>query len=297
MHCWLFLSLLGMGRNLTHRKSTRNSSARAALAPSDLVPAPKLFLPAAERHALGAYKAYLAAYDQRERDTQRVVNHLRSLPPKECSIPAALCRLDLKHLDCTTIWRCLSHDSRPGHTAQEKNKLLPLSTKWVLAEWIKWRGREGLGYDRKTIQARAMELGGLTKVPGRKWMGNFERRHPDIDLNSPRALDPKQSKAFNPSVVKGHFENLAEAMEGVKLCLIANWDEAGVQHSGGQTCLNRHVAFAADDKSRYQHRSDNLELTTILDAVCADGHCLVPGFVFSGKSSYEDSWFNNKWVL
>ncbi|KIM59046.1 hypothetical protein SCLCIDRAFT_94999, partial [Scleroderma citrinum Foug A] len=40
----------------------------------------------------------------------------------------------------------------------------------------------------------------------------------------------------------------------------------------------------------YKFRSDNLELVTIIECVCADGTSLKPGFVFSGKQ-FHPEWF------
>jgi hypothetical protein len=40
----------------------------------------------------------------------------------------------------------------------------------------------------------------------------------------------------------------------------------------------------------YKFKSDNLELVTVIECVCADGTNLQPAFVFSGKE-HSPSWW------
>jgi hypothetical protein len=175
--------------------------------------------------------------------------------------------------------------------------LLPMAAELVLCEWIKLQGRQGKPYFRKGIRVRAMQLGGLSKIPGPKWLKGFERRNPSVVFGNGRGLDPRRAQAFNPTNVKNHFNKYAEAKDGIEDADTYNVDEMGLQSGGGRKCLGRHAAFASDDTNRSVQRSDSLELTTIIDVVCADGTKLVPGFVFSGKNQYEERWFDRDNVL
>ncbi|KLO16433.1 hypothetical protein SCHPADRAFT_804417, partial [Schizopora paradoxa] len=43
---------------------------------------------------------------------------------------------------------------------------------------------------------------------------------------------------------------------------------------------------------KYRAASDNLELVTVVECVCADGTSVPPGFVFQGKR-LQTSWFKD----
>jgi hypothetical protein len=125
----------------------------------------------------------------------------------------------------------------------------------------------------------------------------FEERHPDLVFRRPRPLDPKRAKCFNPASMKHHFEEFAQARLGVLDQDVYNADEIGLQRGGGRKSLNLHFAFSVDDAARIRIRSDNLELTTIIDIICADGTKPVPGFIFAGKETYEVDWFDIDGIL
>jgi hypothetical protein len=274
---------------LTRRKGRRKPGTHKSSSPFPT----STTSPAAHRHAREAAEHVLAEHEEHERQIQQAVDGLRTLPPFERNVPKLLRKLKLQHLCRQTVWRRLTGQTRPAQLAQEKGMLLPLATELVLVEWIKHMGRQGKGFSRTGIRARAMQLGALDKMPGTRWLALFEKRHPDVDFHPPRSLAPSRAQAFNRHVVSGHFTNIKEAMDGVEVSLMFNGDEMGLQRGGGRKCLGKHVAFASDDTVRYQQRSDNLELTTIIDVVCADGTLLVPGFVFAGKNMYEDNWFKH----
>jgi hypothetical protein len=254
-------------------------------------------LPAACQKAIEAAHAVLAAHVQKECDTLRAVDMLHSQPPDQRNMPEVLKELDLEYLCWQTVWRHFTGQSRPGPIAQDRGCKISLAVEEVLVEWIKWMGHQGMGFNQMAIQLCAQQLGGLATMPGKKWRKLFKLRHPDLDFLNPCPLGPKRSQAFNPTTTKNHFRELAEAKEGVQLCLVVNINEMGLQHGGSQKCLGWQIAFTADNATCCQRRSDNLELTTVIDSMCADGFALVPGFVFSGKNMYEDAWFDHEWAL
>jgi hypothetical protein len=61
-------------------------------------------------------------------------------------------------------------------------------------------------------------------------------------------------------------------------------DEVGIQRGGGRKNSGELFLFSSTDKARYKLKSDDLELTTILEVVCLDGSSTIPpGFVFAGS--------------
>ena len=60
---------------------------------------------------------------------------------------------------------------------------------------------------------------------------------------------------------------------------------------GGKKTSQRKYLYSRRQCARYKHRSANLELITIIEAICADGTELKPGFVFLGKS-FCPEWFD-----
>jgi hypothetical protein len=252
---------------------------------------------AAQKRAHEAAEKVLADFDEHERRIQEAVDSLRALPVGERSIPKVLSCLGYPELCRQTVWRRFTGHTTSAHLAQETRMLLSIAIEMVLVAWIKHRGWQGKPPTRYKIRFRAQELGGLENVPGEKWLSLFLNRHPDVKLRPPRPLDPKRAQCFNPTIVKKHFHNVKLAMDGVNERNIYNLDECGIQRGGGRKCLGRQVVFAADDPFCYQRRSENLELTTVIDVVCADGTTLVPGFVFAGKNIFEEKWFDKKDVL
>ena len=67
-------------------------------------------------------------------------------------------------------------------------------------------------------------------------------------------------------------------------------DEKGCQRGGGRKLSARKYIIPRTRRPHYQHKSENLELVTIIECVSADGSALKPGFVFSGKE-FSPEWF------
>ncbi|THU84575.1 hypothetical protein K435DRAFT_687196, partial [Dendrothele bispora CBS 962.96] len=106
-------------------------------------------------------------------------------------------------------------------------------------------------------------------------------------------LDPKRAKAFNFTTVNHHFNLLEKLLEerGIPWENVYNMDEKGIQLGGGRKGSQEKYFFARDDKIMYRLQSDELQLVTVLDVVCADGSADVkPCFVFSGTTKCRE-WF------
>jgi hypothetical protein len=99
--------------------------------------------------------------------------------------------------------------------------------------------------------------------------------------------------AFNRPVVNRYFDELKELVEshGIPIENIYNMDEKGCQRGGGKKTSRRKYLYSRRQRAKYKHRSANLELITIIEAICADGTGLKPGFVFPG-ASFSPEWFD-----
>ncbi|KAF8817131.1 hypothetical protein BYT27DRAFT_7229086 [Phlegmacium glaucopus] len=111
-------------------------------------------------------------------------------------------------------------------------------------------------------------------------------------------LDPKRTKAFNFTTVQGHFKLFKETMEknNIPWRNIYNMDEKGVQMGGGQKGTRTKYFFAQDDKMKYKLQSDELQLVTIIDSICADGEDLPEPpimLIYDGHGSHTTlEWVN-----
>ena len=106
-------------------------------------------------------------------------------------------------------------------------------------------------------------------------------------------MDVKHAWAFNFTTVNRHFEQLQKLFddEGIPLQNLHNFDEIGIQLGGGQKSSGEQFFFGAADRSKYKITSDDLELVTVLETVCANGTSPVkPCFVFSGIKMCNE-WF------
>jgi hypothetical protein len=182
------------------------------------------------------------------------------------------------------------HKSRQeAHTEQQ---FLSPGQENVLVKWIIHLGSTGRPLCKRTIKTRAQCLHTDNKKPSRNWVYLFFRRHPDIILSTPCGLDPKHAKAFNRLVVNRYFDELTNLTEslGIPIENIYNMDEKGCQRGGGKRSSHRKYFYSRRQRAKYKHRSADLELITIIEAICADGIELKPGFVFPG-SSFCPEWF------
>jgi hypothetical protein len=184
------------------------------------------------------------------------------------------------------------HKSRPeAHISQQ---FLSPTLERLLVNWIIHLGSTGRPLCKRTIKTRAQHLHPEQKKPSRNWIYLFLKRHPNIVLSTACGLDPKRAKAFNRPVVNRYFNELANLAESLAIPIenIYNMDEKGCQRGGGKRSSRRKYFYSRRQRAKYKHRSANLELITIIEAICADGTELKPGFVFPG-SSFCPEWFEN----
>ncbi|GBE87152.1 hypothetical protein SCP_1003990 [Sparassis crispa] len=194
----------------------------------------------------------------------------------------------------TTIWRWLNNKTRPQYEAHQAKQLLNHAQERTLVAWTKWLGFTGQPVMRETISPKVKALCG--KDPNPKWIERFLMRNPDCTMGRPADLDPKRASAFNYTTVNHHFEELQKTIDlyDIPPCNMFNFDEIGIQLGGGRKGSREQFFFASEDQSHYKLKSDDLELVTVLETVCADGSSTVkPGFVFAGVKMCEE-WISEE---
>jgi len=192
----------------------------------------------------------------------------------------------------STLYARFRNIHKPRREAHIEQQFLSPSLESVLVKWITHLGSTGRPLCKRTIRIRAQHLHPDNKRPSRNWIYLFLKRHPDIVLSTPCGFDPKRAKAFNRPVVSRYFDELTKLAEslGIPLQNIYNMDEKGCQRGGGKRSSRRKYFYSRRQRTKYKHRSANLQLITIIEAICADGTALKPGFVFPG-SSFCPEWF------
>ena len=181
--------------------------------------------------------------------------------------------------------------SLPKRLTPHSNFLLLHSN--VLDKWIDHLGSTACPISKQAIRVCAQHLHPKNKQPSKNWIYHFLKCHPNIVLSKSAGLDPKHAKAFNHPVVNQYFDELTELVEklGIPLKNIYNMDKKGCQRGGGKKTNRRKYLYSQRQCTKYKHHSTNLELITIIEAICADGTELKPGFVFPG-TSFSPEWFD-----
>ena len=196
--------------------------------------------------------------------------------------------------------RCLGKTA-PKKEAHKGQLLLSPSQEETLVEWIKYLGATGHPVNRRTIcpMVQSMLPPAHKWTISKSWISWFTVCHEDIKLGQGSGLDPKQAQAFNFATVQHHFELLKSHMEehGIPWENVYNMDEKGIQLGGGWKGTGLKFFFAKTDTSRYKLRSDDLQLVTVIEVVCADGTSTIkPGFVFPGSMKCPE-WFCEPGVM
>ena len=178
---------------------------------------------------------------------------------------------------------------KQAHSAQQR---LSKEGEAVLVVWIQMWADTARPVSISRVQRIARDLCG-GKV-GKNWVYRFLARHPELKLGKPSGLDPKRAQAFNETTVKIFYEELTRALyPGIKPSNLYNMDEKGCQRGGGRRIRNQKFIICNGKLVQYRVQSANLELTTIIECVSADGAHIKPGFIFPRKkSSLEEDWIN-----
>lgn len=264
-----------------HRTNTPN--------PQPSVPKPRLkcrkSLPKKQRPAPS--KGNRARYSYTEETLQRA---LREIKNGVLDRKGALKKYGIPYT--TIIGRLKGRQQRSAAHAPQQ-VLSPLQEE-VLCSWIEFYSAQGRPIGVSQIRLIAQDIAGSKKPPNRSWVRCFLQRHKELAVGKPSGLDPKRAQSFNKEAVREHFKELKEKLEmlGFPIENIYNMDEKGCQRGGGRRAQLRKYFMSATRRAQYQIRSDNLELITIIECVCADGSNLQPGFIFPGVNPFRE-WFQD----
>ena len=190
----------------------------------------------------------------------------------------------------STLCDRFSGAHKPPSAAHEHQQVLSAQQEQVLVEWIKHLDAAGNPISKRTIAQKCFVLSG--HIPGRNWIYRFLRRNPSIKLGRPSGLDPKRAQCFNRATVTLHFDMLKKIinMRGIPWENIYNMDEKGCQRGGGRGHSRLKYLMSHSQRVHYKFKSDNFELVTIIECICADGTNLLPVFVFAGKEQSPSWW-------
>jgi hypothetical protein len=186
----------------------------------------------------------------------------------------------------------------PKKKAHDTQTLLNATKKKTLVEWIQYLSLTGHPVNKQMLRLKVkaiMRANGKEVNEGSvsaSWICGFMLEFKE-ELKGARGsgLDPKCAQAFNFNTVNKHFEMLRTVLEenNIPWRNVYNMDEKGIQVGGGRKNSREKFFFAQSDKMMYQKRSDNLQLVTVIDCICADGTAEIrPAFVFSGMTKFPE---------
>ncbi|KIK59516.1 hypothetical protein GYMLUDRAFT_169520, partial [Collybiopsis luxurians FD-317 M1] len=163
---------------------------------------------------------------------------------------------------------------QPREKAHEKEMLLSGGEKKAVVDWIRFLGLAGIPICKRTLRPKVKAIMAAKGLTARG-----------------SGLDPKRAQAFNYTTVNEYFEDLNQVLtkNSIPWEHVYNMDEKGVQMGGGRKNSQRRYFFSRNDIKMYRQHSDDLQLVTIIDSVCADGTApITPAFVFPGTKMHKE---------
>ncbi|KDQ06448.1 hypothetical protein BOTBODRAFT_121535, partial [Botryobasidium botryosum FD-172 SS1] len=147
---------------------------------------------------------------------------------------------------------------------------------------------------REVVRAKAGEIKGDGTIPGNTWFKRYVRRNSDtLVFKKASGLDPKRARKFNRPTVEEHLRSFKEMLEKFDIPWenVYNMDEKGLQLGGGRKGSKRKFLYSRTQREKARIKSDNLELVTVIEAVCCDGSAPIqPGFV--AQAGDLGDWWN-----
>lgn len=215
----------------------------------------------------------------------------------ETKMKKAMVPFGLKPEQYYTFRRRHKDLARARRQSQEKRQCMTAAQELTLVDWCHYLALMGTPLNRKTLIPRVIDILQLRpeeKMPSKSWFCRFIKRHPELRKGRPSGLDPQRAKCFNYPVIKAHFDEFKRKVLdcGIPWCNIYNMDEKGLQLSGGWKQRQEKYLVPKGIRCAYTVRSDNLELVTVIECVCADGSFLKPTFIFLGKS-HSATWYED----
>src|SRR6266481_6638073 len=133
----------------------------------------------------------------------------------------------------TTISNCF-HSCQAPSVAHEHQQLLSNAHKEVIIKWARWHGDMADPLSRVKLCTLIHNL--MHRIASNNWIHRFLQKNAGkINARRAHGLDPNRAQAFNPPVVKHHFDQLKPLIVklGIPLENIYNEDEKGIQLGGG----------------------------------------------------------------
>jgi DDE superfamily endonuclease len=117
--------------------------------------------------------------------------------------------------------------------------------------------------------------------PGQAWWARFLRDHPELSFRIPQELTEARAQRANETVIRNHFEKLAETVRYHSLTAdrVWNFDETGFQIS------SRLEKVLAEKNSRQVHKrrpGDSQDHVTLVPTISAAGTYIPPLFIYKG---------------
>jgi len=171
--------------------------------------------------------------------------------------------------------------------ASSKRRLLTPEQSKTLFQWASHRAEMAMPYSIRDLRAEAAAMAG--REPGKRWHNKFFKQFPELQPSRATKLDPKRAKNFNEAIIRDYFNKMedlhARFPGGIPPQHIWNMDKKGIQMGGGRKNIGKKYLYLKHKKQKYQIRSDNLELVTIIECVSAAGEVVPPSFCLQ-----EGSW-------
>jgi hypothetical protein len=179
----------------------------------------------------------------------------------------------------------------------------------TVCTWIKYMGMTGHPIAKELLHVKIADISALLQekqtltgkchLPSRNWIYFFLAQHPKLELKRPTGLNPKCTQCFNPTVVKQHFQLLGDFLtqHNIPWENVYNMDEKGIQLGGSRKLDNTRYLYFQNQQNRVKLQSADLELVMTIECIAADGFILKPGFVFCGKHTLHDGYFEEEGIL
>jgi len=211
-----------------------------------------------------------------------IENAIHAVISKGSSIRAAACKFNIP--ECTLRRRIKG--AKPCKDAHINQQILTMEQQAVLAQWVRFMGRQAEPWSKKHIKQKVYEM--VSKTPSDVWVRKFLKEHPEIQGSKARGLDHKHVQAFSQQNVYDYFNKLEDIIQTHQIPQenIYNFDEKGIQLGGGRKNSNTLYFFDKEDRNHYILKSDSLVLVTIIEAACADGTPVPPAFTSPRVSQF-----------
>lgn len=217
---------------------------------------------------------------QRELDIQNVISFIRSQEANKINFAATASQFNVLESTLCARFNGLHQSHTEAHVGEQ---YITPSQEAILLAWCHHLGHMSIPLSRETVRAKAGEIKGDGTIPGNTWFKRYVRHNSDtLTFKKASGLDPKRAKNFNRATVEEHLRSFKEMLEkfGIPWENVYNMDEKGIQLGGGRKGSRRKFLYSRVQRERLRIKSDNLELVTVIEAVCCDGNAHIqPGFV------------------